>query len=52
MSDVRINFNIDKSIHHRAKEYALKKDKTIKELYTKWISEGLERETNQTSLDD
>ena len=52
MESVRINFELDKSIHRRAKEHALKKDKTIKALYTKWIVEGLERETSQTSLYD
>ena len=52
MDVVRINFDLDKSIHTRAKEYALKKDETIKALYTKWIVEGLERETSQTSLYD
>jgi len=50
MDYINVNFQLDKSIHARAKEYALKKDKTIKEIYTKWIVEGLERETSQTSL--
>lgn len=52
MTDVRVNFNIEKSIHARAKELALKKETTIKALYTQWITEGLERETSQTSLND
>lgn len=52
MDVVRINFDLDKSIHMRAKEHALKKETTIKELYTKWIIEGLERETSQTTLYD
>lgn len=52
MVDVRVNFNIDKSIHARAKELALKKETTIKALYTQWIEDGLERETSQTTLYD
>ena len=52
MTNVRVNFDIEKSIHTRAKAHALEKEKTIKELYTKWIVEGLERETGQTSLYD
>ena len=52
MESVRVNFDIDKSIHARAKALALKKETTIKALYTQWINEGLERETSQTSLDD
>ena len=52
MTDVRVNFDIEKSIHTRAKAHALKKETTIKNLYTKWIVEGLERETGQTSLYD
>ena len=52
MTNVRVNFDIEKSIHTRAKAHALKKETTIKKLYTKWIVEGLERETGQTSLYD
>ena len=52
MEVIRVNFDLDKSIHARAKELALKKDTTIKELYTKWINDGLERETSQTTLYD
>ena len=52
MESVRVNFDIDTSIHARAKALALKKETTIKALYTQWINEGLERETSQTSLDD
>ena len=52
MTDINVNFQLDKSIHTRAKAYALEKDKTIKEVYTKWIIEGLERETGQTTLYD
>ena len=52
MDTVRINFELDKSIHKRAKEYALKEDETIKNLYTKWIIQGLERETGQKTLYD
>ena len=52
MTDINVNFQLDKSIHARAKALALKKETTIKELYTQWIVEGLERETSQTSLDD
>ena len=52
MVNVRVNFEIDKSIHQRAKELAVKKEKTIREVYTQWIVEGLERETGQTTLYD
>lgn len=52
MVNVNVNFQLDKSIHTRAKAYALEKDKTIKEVYTQWIVEGLERETGQTTLYD
>ena len=52
MEKVRVNFDIDKSIHTRAKALALKKETTIKALYTQWINEGLERETSQTTLYD
>ena len=52
MVNVRVNFDIDKSIHTRAKALALKKETTIRELYTQWINEGLERETIQTTLYD
>ena len=52
MDYINVNFQLDKSIHTRAKAHALKKESTIKELYTKWIIDGLERETSQTSLYD
>ena len=52
MTELNVNFKLDKSIHYRAKELALKKEMTIKELYTKWIIDGLEKETKQTSLLD
>ena len=52
MDYINVNFQLDKSIHARAKELALKKDTTIKEIYTKWIVEGLERETGQKTLYD
>ena len=47
---IRINFELDKDIHLQAKELALKKETTIKDLYTKWIVDGIEKETNQTRL--
>ncbi len=50
--ETKVNFMLDKAIHQRAKELAVKNNKTIKELYTQWISEGLERETGQTTLYD
>lgn len=50
MTDINVNFQLDKSIHARAKELALKKETTIKALYTQWIEDGLERETGQTTL--
>ena len=52
MDYINVNFQLDKSIHIRAKAHALNKETTIKELYTKWIIDGLERETSQTSLYD
>ncbi len=52
MTDINVNFQLDKSIHTRAKELALKKGVTLKKLYTDWIIECLERETSQTSLYD
>ena len=52
MTDINVNFQLDKSIHTRAKELALKKGVTLKKLYTDWIVECLERETGQTSLYD
>ena len=48
MTDLNVNFKLDKSIHQEAKALAVKKDMTIKELYTKWIVEGLKRESNQS----
>lgn len=48
MVDLNVNFKLDKSIHQEAKSLAIKKDMTIRELYTKWIVEGLERENNQS----
>ena len=48
---IRINFELDKDIHLQAKEIALKNEKTIKELYTQWIVDGIEKETNQTKID-
>ena len=48
----RVNFDIDEDIHFQAKEIALKRKKTIKELYTKWILDGIEKETNQTRFDE
>lgn len=52
MPDINVNFQLDKSIHTRAKELALKKGVTLKKIYTDWIVECLERETSQTSLND
>lgn len=52
MVDLNVNFKLDKSIHNEAKALAIKKDMTIRELYTKWIMEGLRRDKNQTSLDE
>ena len=51
MAKKKISFNIDGDIHFKVKELALKNRITITELYTKWIKESLEKETNQTRLE-
>ena len=40
MAKKKISFNIEEDIHFKATE-----------IYTKWIKEGLEKETNQTRLE-
>lgn len=50
MAKVRVDFNLDEDIKKRVKDFAYHNDTTATELYTKWIIEGLERETSQTRL--
>ena len=50
MAKVRVDFNLDEDIKKRVKDLAYQKDTTATELYTKWIMQGLERETSQTKL--
>lgn len=51
MAKKQVSFNLEESIHFEAKKLALDKGKTVTELYTKWITDGLKKETSQTSLD-
>ena len=51
MAKKKISFNIDEDVHYKVKELALKNRTTVTEIYTKWIKERLEKETNQTRLD-
>jgi predicted transcriptional regulator len=51
MAKKKISFNIDEDVHYKVKELALKNRTTVTEIYTKWIKESLEKETNQTRLD-
>ena len=51
MAKKQVSFNLEESIHLEAKKLALDKGKTVTELYTKWITDGLQKETSQTSLD-
>lgn len=50
MAKVRVDFNLDEDIKKRVKDLAYHRDTTATELYTKWIMEGLKRETSQTRL--
>ena len=51
MAKKQVSFNLEESIHFEAKKLALDKGKTVTELYTKWITDGLKKETSQTSLE-
>lgn len=51
VNKVKINFNIDESIHYQVKRLALDKKTTATALYTEWIKKGLEDETGQQKLD-
>ena len=51
MDKKRVVFNLDADLKQRVKQLALDKNTTATKLYTKWIMEGLEKETNQTRLD-
>lgn len=50
MEKARVDFLLDKSVKKQIKDLAYKKDTTATALYTKWIMEGLARETEQTRL--
>lgn len=50
MKKARVDFLLDVGVKQRIKDLAYEKDTTATALYTKWIMEGLERETEQTSL--
>lgn len=47
---IRVNFNLDKDTHFQVKQLALNKHTTATELYRKWISDGMKRDANQTTL--
>ena len=47
----RVSFDIEEDIKLQVKQMALDKKTTATELYTKWIVEGIERETEQSRLD-
>ena len=47
----RVSFDIEEDIKLQVKQLALDKKTTATELYTKFIVEGLKRETEQTRLD-
>lgn len=47
----KISFNIEEDIHFKVRELALKNRTTATEIYSKWIKEGLKKETNQTRLE-
>lgn len=51
MAKKRVVFNLDEDIKQRVKQLALDKNTTATALYTKWIVDALEKETNQTRLD-
>ena len=51
MKKARVDFLLDESVKKRIKDLENENDTTATALYTKWIMQGLERETNQTQLD-
>lgn len=51
MAMKKVSFNLDEDLHFKAKELALKQRTTVTEIYTKWIKEGLKKETEQWTLD-
>lgn len=51
MAKKQVCFNIEESIIKQVKQMALDNDTTATELYTKWIKNGIEKETSQTKLD-
>lgn len=46
----RINFFIDEDVHLQVKQLALDKKTTATALYTEWIKNGLDKETNQNDV--
>ena len=50
MKKARVDFLLDKGVKKQIKDLAYEKDTTATALYTKWIMEGLQRETEQTRL--
>ena len=51
MAKIRVSFDIEEDIKLQVKQLALDKKTTATKLYTKWIVEGIEKETEQTRLD-
>lgn len=47
----KVNFNLDTDVYYQVKRLALDKRTTVTDLFTKWITEALEKETNQTKLE-
>ena len=50
MKKARVDFLLDVGVKQQIKDLAYEKNTTATALYTKWIMEGLKRETEQTSL--
>lgn len=50
---IRVNFNMDKTIHTRVRRLALDTGKTATELYIEWTLDGLQKaEKKQKKLND
>lgn len=41
MAKKQVSFNLEETLHLKAKQLALDKGKTVTDLYTKWIKDGL-----------
>ena len=48
----RITFNVDAPLKYQIQKYALEKELTLTDVCVEWIKQGLERETEQQTLDD